>query len=157
MMSRTDAMPLLLRHVATGVNRASTPCSNQFATHRGMDTPGQRLAQAREAKGYRSARQAAMTLGVPVSTYNSHERAGEPGARMFNIERAKFYARAFGVDYIWLLTGEKPGSRRRGLPERVEQAIDVLSELRGSDLEFALRQLALFAEHTQGSPEPADG
>lgn len=108
-------------------------------------------------KGYKSARAAALTLSVPVSTYNSHERAGEPGARMFNIERAKFYGRAFAVDYIWLLTGEKPGSRRRGLPERVEQAIDVLSELRGSDLEFALRQLALFAEHSQGSGEPVDG
>lgn len=97
-----------------------------------------------------------MALSVPVSTYNSHERAGEPGARMFNIERAKFYGRAFGVDYIWLLTGELPGSRRRGLPEQVEQAIDILCDLRGVDRDLALRLVLQIAQHSQESEAPHD-
>lgn len=60
---------------------------------------------ARERR-FRSARAAATALGVKVPTYNSHERAGEPGARDYNAEQAFFYARKFRVSASWLLTGE---------------------------------------------------
>lgn len=70
---------------------------------------GKRLAQARKAAGFRSAKSAAEALSVPVSTYNSHERAGEIGARQYGPEEAKVYARRFGVTASWLLTGEGDG------------------------------------------------
>lgn len=70
-----------------------------------MSTPGERLKAARTDAGYRSARSAALEHGWPESTYNSHERAGSHGARLFDEEWAKKYARAFRVDMIWLLHG----------------------------------------------------
>jgi SOS-response transcriptional repressor LexA len=74
-----------------------------------MEKQGDRLKAARERAGFRSARSAALDMGVPVSTYNSHERAGAPGARNFEADDAKKYGRRFGVSYIWLLTGEGEG------------------------------------------------
>lgn len=71
-----------------------------------MDTPGKRLAHAREKANYRSARQAAINLNVPVSTYNAHERAGEPGGRQFSLSEAEKYARNFRVSASWLLLGK---------------------------------------------------
>lgn len=71
-----------------------------------METPGERLRWARERAGYGSARSAAMDLNMSVSTYNSHERAGEPGARMFSLDDAKRYGRRFRVSHLWLLSGE---------------------------------------------------
>jgi SOS-response transcriptional repressor LexA len=71
-----------------------------------MKTAGERLAHARQAAGFSSAREAAIALGVSVSTYNSHERAGQPGARTFKIDAARRYARRFGVSPAWLLIGD---------------------------------------------------
>ncbi|WP_147021700.1 helix-turn-helix transcriptional regulator [Microvirga aerophila] len=45
-------------------------------------------------------------MGVSVSTYNSHERAGQRGARSLSVEDAKRYGRRFGVSPAWLLVGE---------------------------------------------------
>jgi SOS-response transcriptional repressor LexA len=45
-------------------------------------------------------------LGIPYSTYNTHERAGEPGGRDFTPEQAETYARKFRVAHAWLLTGK---------------------------------------------------
>lgn len=148
-------MDKLLHNVAIKVKTVATLRSNYLATNRRMDTPGKRLAAARAAAGFRSARAAAIELEVPVSTYNAHERAGEPGARMYKIETARKYARAFTADYIWLLTGEKANGKRRGLPGEAERALDILSDLRGEDLQFALRHLSLFAEHFRGKSGPA--
>jgi SOS-response transcriptional repressor LexA len=44
-------------------------------------------------------------LGIPYSTYNTHERAEEPGGRDFNPDQAEAYARKFRVAVGWLLTG----------------------------------------------------
>lgn len=71
---------------------------------------GQRLRAARIAAGIPSASAAARELGVAGSTYNSHERAGEPGSRNFSLDDAKLYARRFGVSAIWLFTGEGAGA-----------------------------------------------
>jgi SOS-response transcriptional repressor LexA len=70
-----------------------------------MKTRGERLRWAREQAGYRSALAVSKELGVPYSTYNTHERAEEPGGRDFNPEQAEVYARKFRVAIGWLLTG----------------------------------------------------
>jgi SOS-response transcriptional repressor LexA len=86
-----------------------------------MATPGERLRTARENAGFRSAREAAQMLGISISTYNSHERAGEPGARLFKIDAARLYARRFGVSAAWLLTGEGTATvAANEAPARVE-------------------------------------
>src|SRR5262245_41942716 len=77
-----------------------------------MPTRGDRLRQARE-KVFRSARQAAMAMGVPIATYSAHERAQYPGGRDFSPEDAQLYARRFGVRTEHLLLGvpDKPSSQ----------------------------------------------
>lgn len=60
-----------------------------------------RLRQAREAAGFRAARQAAMHFRWAVPTYQGHEN----GNRGFSLEDAERYARAFKVDPLWLFAG----------------------------------------------------
>lgn len=67
-----------------------------------MDKFAQRLKEAREKAGYRSAREAAETLQWTYSTYASHENGG----RMPKPDLIKKYARAFSVGAGWLITGE---------------------------------------------------
>jgi hypothetical protein len=86
-----------------------------------------------------------LDLGVPVSTYNSHERAGEPGARLYSIDEAKTYARRFSTDYIWLLTGDKPSASRQLSPE-AHRAIELLAGLDPEDRDFVLGQLQRLTE-----------
>ena len=45
-------------------------------------------------------------MGIRVSTYNSHERAGQLGTRGLDAEDAKTYGRKFDVSPAWLLFGE---------------------------------------------------
>src|SRR5436190_21053424 len=71
-------------------------------------TRGQRLRIAREAL-FRSAREAARTMGIAVSTYGAHERAESPGGRDYGPDEAKRYARRFRVTPEWLLTGRGRG------------------------------------------------
>lgn len=71
-----------------------------------MKTRGERLKYLREKAGFRSAREFAQLMGVPVSTYNAHERAGTPGARDFDEEAAAKYARKLQADKLWLLFGD---------------------------------------------------
>ncbi|BAQ44368.1 hypothetical protein Maq22A_c04810 [Methylobacterium aquaticum] len=108
-----------------------------------MDTPGKRLREARKRAGFRSASAAAEAIGVPIATYNSHERAGDPGARAYKPEHARQYARRFGVTPEWLLLGTDqagglgggdgaeqvvsghPGTRRPGLTEIVHRGVEI--------------------------------
>ena len=71
-------------------------------------TPGARLRQAR-SKRYAQAKEAATAHGWGVSTYISHEN----GTRGFRFDTAQVYARAFGVDATWLMTGRNPPVRGR--------------------------------------------
>jgi hypothetical protein len=57
------------------------------------------------ARRYRSARAAAMQLGIPIATYGAHERAELPGGRDYGPDQAQRYARYFGTTPEWLLTG----------------------------------------------------
>lgn len=99
----------LLQYVAAEVNPYR---SSEFATDWIMKRPdelktrGERLAWAREQAGYASKSEAARALGMKIPTYNSHERAGQPGARDFSPEDAEKYARAFRVAHSWLVTGK---------------------------------------------------
>lgn len=67
-------------------------------------TRGERLRQARLAL-FSSSRAAAKSLGIPVATYNSHERAEQPGGRDYGPDDARVYARRFKVKADWLLMG----------------------------------------------------
>lgn len=68
-----------------------------------MSTPGERLARARAAKGYETAKSAAEAMGVAVSTYVQHEN----GIRGVPAARASKYARFYGVTPEWLLYGRE--------------------------------------------------
>lgn len=63
--------------------------------------PAARLRAAREAAGFKSASDAAQKFRWRASTYMAHEN-GQNGIRT---EPALAYARAFGVDPGWLITG----------------------------------------------------
>ncbi len=69
----------------------------------GMES-SDRLRDARIAAGYETAKDAAVAMGVPVSTYIGHEN----GTRGFPAKRAAQYARKFKVTEEWLLYGKKP-------------------------------------------------
>ncbi len=70
-----------------------------------LNLPSGRLRWAREAAGYRSAREAARARGWPENTYRSHED-GNRVKRGFKPEDAEKYARAFKVSEHWLMTGK---------------------------------------------------
>src|SRR5258708_7238189 len=76
--------------------------SNDMAT-----TRGERLRMARE-KHFKSARLAGKAMGMAVSTYGAHERAGGPGGRDYGPDGAQKYARRFGGPPEFLLTGREP-------------------------------------------------
>lgn len=67
-----------------------------------MAEPHHRLKEAREARGYSSASDAARAFGWAISTYSGHEN----GSRGIKPKAAASYARALGVSAGWLLTGE---------------------------------------------------
>lgn len=90
-------------------------------------TMGERLRSAREKK-YKSASKAAEALGISASTYRAHEN----GQNDFGPEEAEQYARAFGANAGWLLTGlpwrDIPGDAHL----RVIQSFDPDDEARSS-------------------------
>lgn len=66
-----------------------------------MEEPGDRLKKARENAGYKSAADAATSLGVSYSTYIGHEN----NSRGLRRDAAQLYARKYKVSIDWLLTG----------------------------------------------------
>lgn len=83
-----------------------TDCSCQSVSHSlrqyvsDMDTPNERLAQARRAAGYASAADAARALGVKEVSYTHHENGTRGLSRA-----AQRYAGFFRVSLDWLMTG----------------------------------------------------
>ena len=73
-----------------------------------MDTPGERLRHAREQRGFKTAKDAALDMGVAIATYTSHEKA----ARFLPARRASQYAQHFHVSPEWLLYGRQQGEQR---------------------------------------------
>jgi len=66
-----------------------------------MNTPGERLRQARLLAGFKSATKAAAAAGMSESSYRAHEN----GQNAFTTEQAQHYAEVFGCDPVWLLIG----------------------------------------------------
>lgn len=64
------------------------------------DEAAHRLRSARLDAGFRTAAEAALALGLAVTTYINHEN----GTRGFS-RHAPVYAQHFGVDLEWLMTG----------------------------------------------------
>lgn len=95
-----------------------------------MKTRGERLKFLRERAGYKSARAAAEALGSRTSTYNAHERAGQPGGRDFDERDAARYARAFDGNMIWLFHG-------RGSADAHIDSMDVAADDRPVDPDAA--------------------
>lgn len=69
-----------------------------------MSTPAERLIEARQNAGLRSAREAAERFDWNYPTYAAHENGG----RGLRPEAARKYARAFNVSAAYLLYGGKP-------------------------------------------------
>lgn len=81
-----------------------THCTRLPGTVRAMrSTLSERLEQARADAGFTSPRAAAREFGWKENTYKSRENGlrGTPDQ-----DEVRKYARAFGVSFIWLLTGE---------------------------------------------------
>lgn len=74
-----------------------------------------RLRQAREEAGYKSATAAAKALGVPLGTYGGHEN----GSRAFDREAATLYGAHFRVRPAWLLFDELPKSSSEDTIQRI--------------------------------------
>lgn len=73
---------------------------------------GQRLKIARKGAGFKTARAAAESLGVPYPTYSQHEN----GTRGITRE-ADLYARRFKVSLDWLLRGRGVAPTGEGIPD----------------------------------------
>lgn len=111
-MMDSVSIPLSLHQVAIGVN---TACSEMRATlcsvidARVRKRQGERLAAARSAAGYRSAREAALANGWPESSYRAHET----GTRTIGLDDAERYARRYrargvGISARQILFGDEP-------------------------------------------------
>ncbi|MEI3850065.1 MULTISPECIES: XRE family transcriptional regulator [unclassified Ensifer] len=73
---------------------------------------GQRLKLARKSAGFKTAREAAESLGVRYPTYSQHEN----GTRGI-VREAELYARRFKVSLDWLLRGKGAGPEVAALVE----------------------------------------
>jgi hypothetical protein len=83
-----------------------------------MTTPGDRLRQAREARGFRTAKDAALAMDVPVATYTQHENP----KRLLPEKKAQAYADYFKTTPEWLLYGISP------LQERALEAVPIIGQ-----------------------------
>jgi phage repressor protein C with HTH and peptisase S24 domain len=79
------------------------------------DDFSERLAWARQQARYDSPRKAAADFGWNENTYKSHEN-GMRGKEAPPQDTVRKYARAFRVDFLWLLTGEGSSARRNIVP-----------------------------------------
>lgn len=85
-----------------------------------------RLRQAREAKEYSTAKEAARAFGFNGNTYSSHEN----GNRGLSPDAAVRYGKAFGVSGAWLLTGEGRGPRgTRDNRKRRTQDVEIVGHV----------------------------
>lgn len=90
-----------------------------------MNTPDKRLRWAREKAGYASATEAAEARGWNASTYRTHEN----GQRNFSIDVAKTYAKAFGVQWLWLKEGGQLPGVRQSSPAAASSSIQTRGEV----------------------------
>lgn len=70
-----------------------------------MEEPHDRLKRTREARGYRSAGDAALAMNIREASYRHHEN----GTRGMTQDRAKLYGRFYNVPWEWILNGPRSG------------------------------------------------
>lgn len=118
-----------------------------------MNNPNQRLKRAREAAGFQTAKAAAESMGVPVSTYIGHEN----GHRGFPAARAPQYARKFKVSEEWLLYGKGEPDLDPVIPDGAETIVQVpvLGEVPAGPVREAIRHSQGFI-HAAASEAPKD-
>lgn len=83
-----------------------------------MNTPHERLKQARITAGFDSASQAAERLGVPLATYQQHEN----GIRGIPAKRAALYGTFFKAAPEWILYGRGSGPGGKGSAPVIREA-----------------------------------
>lgn len=98
---------------------------------------GKRLARARLEAGFIHAKDAAISMGVSVSSYIQHEN----GRRGFRYPTAQKYARKFKVNPDWLLTGV--GDQRP--PDPTEEELELM-------LRIALDEVLTLSTKTSDLP-----
>lgn len=114
---------------------------NETTYARRMSDPAERLRIARLRAGYATAKDAALALGFPVSTYLGHEN----GSRGYPAKKAEVYARKFKVREQWLLygVGEGPGETGDQKAEIIN-IIEGLPPLKRAEAIGFLRGLSTF-------------
>jgi hypothetical protein len=112
---------------------------NRSVYRDGMSDPSERLRIARLRAGFETAKDAADSMGLPVSTYLGHEN----GSRGYPAKKAEIYARKFKVREQWLLygVGEGPGDKGDRNAEIIS-IIDHLPPLKKAEALGYLRALA---------------
>ena len=89
--------------------------SGAGVSDRTMQSPSDRLKQARIRRGFESAADAARALQMSEPTVRAHEN----GTRKLRWDVAQRYARAYGVDATWLMDGDRKPSSKAGLENPV--------------------------------------
>lgn len=107
-----------------------------------MTDPAERLRIARLRAGYETGKDAAESLGFPVSTYLGHEN----GSRGYPAKKAAIYARKFKVREQWLLYGVGEGPGQKG--DQQAEIIDILDHLPPLKKAEALGYLRALANHS---------
>lgn len=107
-----------------------------------MNTSNQRLRKAREKAGFGTAKDAAIAMGIPVSTYLGHEN----GHRGIPRDRAPHYARKFKVTEEWLLFGKGESDLDPAIPDGAEQVVQVplLGDVPAGPVREAIQQSSGF-------------
>lgn len=147
-------MHIVMRYALWSVN---AQCINLFAKYAFMNTPHDRLKQARKDAGYRTARDGAERLGVPYGTYAGHEN----GNRGIKPAEAESYAKAFKVRPEWILYGkvgpepltnsENPQPPLKPIVKAIEDSLDGLTEKEQRTIaDYVARQRALFRPEESG-------
>ena len=105
-----------------------------------MDDPASRLRIARLRAGFETGADAAAAIGMPVSTYLSHEN----GSRGITAKQAAAYARKYKVREQWLLYGVAPGpgSEQTGETAEIADLVKRLPPIRRAEALRILRVLA---------------
>lgn len=112
-----------------------------------------RLEQARKARGFKTAKDAARRFGWTYETYIQHEQ----GIRGIS-RAAKKYADAFRVSEAWLLTGEGD-SQKSGAVTSQEEIVAFLRRIEGlpeSAIETILGVIEIAKKNQDGSKPSVD-
>lgn len=103
----------------------------------GNMSKNERLVQARIKAGYPTLADAANAFAWHIRVYRTHE----DGTRGIRDNVARKYARAFGVSYVWLVTGVE-----EKLSKESAEVIDLWDLIPAEDKPAAITVLKKFAE-----------